>query len=505
MTSDNSDSEESYVVFIYKEDTKDALPRKNVTHVKVDPSVKEIHDFAFGNYESLVEVEFSEGLERIGTCAFHNCTNLKYINKLPSTLKEIQMCAFGACHSLDSIEFSEGLQVVGEAAFAGCSRLKRIKMASAHVVIKSYAFTHCKSLTSIDLPEGLQAIGENWFKGCTSLTHVRIPSSVVKIGGSLFANCTRLISLELPEGLEIIDLGATDISGCESLVNLVIPSEQHVDQIEDDAEFMEGLKLRHVATNFYDLVGKLQHRFDALPVHRLCYYQSYYPLTEAMENLRQNMDADPSAGTKVDSLGMTPFHILALSQIPNLSLFQALLQVYKVDIIHARDKFGSTPIDYLCLNHTSDSAIVIHSLVQAIITQRLQWLGLAQWKLDISTALNEDLTVEGSSSRQREIGLLCFKLATYERLEAISLLELALWKVKIGGRNPVQNKEEQIDEAVGTSTSLKNLTRLVESDLSQEEVADRQSCRINSGVEVVISNVLPFLDTVCRDDYYSED
>jgi hypothetical protein len=86
-------------------------------------------------------------------------------------------------------------------------------------------------------------------------------------------------------------------------------------------EFMEKLKLGTVVSNFDDLVSKLLHRFDALPVHRLCYYQSYYPLTEAMKNLRQSMDADPSAGTKVDSFGMTPFHILALAQTPNLSLF----------------------------------------------------------------------------------------------------------------------------------------------------------------------------------------
>jgi hypothetical protein len=181
------------------------------------------------------------------------------------------------------------------------------------------------------------------------------------------------------------------------------------------------------------------------------------------------MDADPSAGTKVDAFGMTPFHILALSQTPNLSLFQALLALYQVYMIYTtRDTFGSTPIDYLCLNHTSDYTIVIHSLVQTIVTQRLQRLGLAQWKLDISTALNEALAVEGSS-RRRAVGLLFFKLATCERLESVSLLELALWKVK-----------------------------LIDGD-------DRQSCRINSGAEVVISNVLSFLDKVFRSDYYSED
>jgi hypothetical protein len=137
-------------------------------------------------------------------------------------------------------------------------------------------------------------------------------------------------------------------------------------------------------------------------------------------------------------------------------------------------------------------------LIKSLIVQRIQWLGLAQWKADMLAALDGALAVDWSS-RQREIGLLYFELATYERLEAISMLELALWKVKIEERKPVQNKEHLDDEG-----SLEKL-RLVESDLSQEEGADRQSCRINSGVQVVISNVLPFLDKVCSDDYYSED
>jgi hypothetical protein len=614
MTSDNSDSEESYDVFIYNEDTKDAIPN-NVTHVKVDPSVKEIHacafricellvevefseglekicymafagcqnlkhikklpstlkeigakhikklpstlkeigpfafsrceslvevefseglqvigrgafercanlkhinklpstlkeidNFAFNNCGSLVEVEFSEGLQVIGPGVFSECINLKHINKLPSTLKEIGNFAFGRCYILDSIQFPEGLQVVGRSAISECESLNRIKIASAHVVIEVAAFKCCKSLTSVDLPEGLQAIGEGWFKGCTSLTHVRIPSSVVRIGGSAFANCTRLISLELPEGLEMIDfhlayaddedhdVALRNIYGCESLVNLVIPSEQHVEQLGDDGnEFMDDIKLGTVVNNFDDLVSKLQHRFDALPVHRLCYYQSYYLLTDAMKNLRQSMDADPSAGTKVDSFGMTPFHILALAQTPNLSLFQALMKIYKVDIFHTRDKFGSTPLDYLCLNHTSDdSAMLIESLLQTIFVRRLRWLGLARWKADMLAALDVALAVDWSS-RQREIGLLYFKLATYERLEAMSLLELALWRVKIDERKPVQKQENQLDEE-GSSKR----PRL---DKSQLDGVDRQSCRINGGAEVVISNVLPFLDDVCREDY----
>jgi hypothetical protein len=539
-------------VFIYRGETKYEIPEDVihvVTHVKVDPSVKEIHDEAFMTCESLVEVEFYEGLEVIGKHAFYYCINLKYINKLPSTLKEIGDGAFHLCNTLDSIEFPKGLQVIGRGAFSSCHSLKRIKIPSEHVVIEKEAFACCIGLTSVDLPEGLQAIGGGWFGGCSSLKHLRIPSSVVRIGGSAFdgcrqltsvhllgnlhtieeftfrncaslthiripssvtrielaafANCTRLISLELPEGLVMIDcdaeydpggleVSARNIWGCESLVSLVLPLEQHVERLDDDAEFMENLELRHVANNFDDLVSKLQHRFDALPVHRLCYYQSYYPLTEAMENLRQAMDADPSAGTKVDAFGMIPFHILALAQTPILSLFQELLKVTKENIIQTRDKFGSIPIDYLCLNHAPEATTVIQSLLQTIFAQRLRWLGLARWKSSMLAAIDEALAVEWSS-RRREIGLLYFKLATYERLEATSLLELTLWKVKIDGCKAANDT----DHKRGEENSLKR-PRL---DKSNIDGVDRQSCRINSGADVAISNVLPFLYKVCIEDY----
>jgi hypothetical protein len=120
------------------------------------------------------------------------------------------------------------------------------------------------------------------FQYCKGLKNLLIPSSVTRIECAIFVQCTRLISLELPEGLGIIDLGGRvdphdeepkppngelrNIYACRSLVNLVMPSEQNVEQLDDDEAFMESLKLRHVASNFDDLARKLQHRFDDLPV-----------------------------------------------------------------------------------------------------------------------------------------------------------------------------------------------------------------------------------------------
>ncbi len=79
----------------------------------------------------------------------------------------------------------------------------------------------------------------------------------------------------------------------------------------------------------------------------------------------------------------------------------------------------------------------------------------------------------------------------------MSLLELALWKGKIDG-----GKAAIVTDCGRDEERSPKRPRL---DKSHAAYVDRQSCRINSGVEVVISNVLPFLDKVCRHDYYSED
>jgi hypothetical protein len=163
-----------------------------------------------------------------------------------------------------------------------------------------------------------------------------------------------------------------------------------------------------------------------------------------------------------------------------------------VDVIRTKDKFGSTPIDYLCLNHTPEATTVARSLFQTMFAQRCRRLGLVRWKSELWNAMDEALTVD-LSSRRKEIGNFCFKLATYERLESISLLELALWKGKIDGWQAADDSDHHRNEE-----SSPKRPRL---DKSNPDSVDRESCRIKSGADVVISNVLPFLNKFCREDY----
>ena len=62
--------------------------------------------------KNLRHVEFSEGLEKIGSEAFAY-SSIKCVD-LPSSTKKIGAEAFSACKQLRSVRLNEGLEVLGE-------------------------------------------------------------------------------------------------------------------------------------------------------------------------------------------------------------------------------------------------------------------------------------------------------------------------------------------------------------------------------------------------------
>eukprot|EP00980_Cylindrotheca_fusiformis_P025887 scaffold14826_cov72-Cylindrotheca_fusiformis.AAC.1 len=125
-----------------------------------------------------------------------------------------------------------------------------------------------------------------------------------------------------------------------------------------------------------------------------------------MARLRSLMDENPlAATTEVDEFGMTPLHVLSLSQTTNMGMLLAVMDAGKPGhMVRVRDSFGSTPMDYLCMNPMPNSTEAIDE------------------------ALGGDWDFRGS-----KIGGVVRK---YERKEIISLLELCLWKVKIDEATP---------------------------------------------------------------------
>eukprot|EP00980_Cylindrotheca_fusiformis_P019086 scaffold6435_cov61-Cylindrotheca_fusiformis.AAC.4 len=181
-----------------------------------------------------------------------------------------------------------------------------------------------------------------------------------------------------------------------------------------------------------------------------------------------------AAAKEVDEFGMTPLHVLSLSQTPNLDMLLAVMDASKPgQMVHNRDSLGCTPMDYLCLNRMPNSSEVIRRVLQIRFEQVLG--GLDQfWKFDMLQAVDGALAEEWAS-RKSKIGEVVRK---FERKETLSLLELCLWKAKIG---EATSKKVKIGEATSKKEQL---------------LADRQRCRVMSGADASFSGQLARL--LCR-------
>eukprot|EP00980_Cylindrotheca_fusiformis_P013840 scaffold3594_cov138-Cylindrotheca_fusiformis.AAC.5 len=412
------------------------------------------------------------------------CQSLTFVN-LPPGLVEVGERAFEDCHSIESLHVPSAVATIGNRAFALCCGLRQIELSPTLERIAKNLFLGCKRLEYIAIPVALKIIGDGAFKGCSSLSHIRVPASIESIGNKPFIHCGNLISIELPEGI----LFDSDIFECNSLVNVAVPRLRESSLYHrDPTDFLrhsklgraDGGRLDYLGSRYYDLVRRLKHRFEGSPLNKLCYYQSYYSMEDAMLQLRSLMKDDPLAAvSQMDEFGMTPLHILSLAQTPNMDMLLAVMKAgHRDHIIQGRDSFGSTPMDYLCLNRWPNSTEVIRRVLR---TRFDCWLGLdrpcssksdTMWR-----AVDDALTVK-RSSRSGKIGRVYFELATYEqRMTFLSLVELCLWKIKID--EVCCSKEEQ----------------------TVAEHGHREICRINSGASIVLPRLLPLLDKLDVGDY----
>ena len=106
----------------------------------------------------------------------------------------------------------------------------------------------------------------------------------------------------------------------------------------------------------------LRHRFDELPIHKICYYQSYHDNESTMQHLKREINPWTSTppgqlnptGKQQDCLGMTPLHILACSTKPTIEMYRLLIDKYPETLI-MKDKWGDIPLLYaIWCNATSE-------------------------------------------------------------------------------------------------------------------------------------------------------
>eukprot|EP00980_Cylindrotheca_fusiformis_P017725 scaffold5565_cov92-Cylindrotheca_fusiformis.AAC.4 len=418
---------------------------------------KEIVFLSNGVFEgcvSLMTVKIPSPAMVIPIEAFSGCRSLTSFDLSHSLVRGIGYKAFNGCSSIENLYIPATISDIDKSAFQDCRKLKSIELPPSLEIIQTCTFKGCHGLEYINLPTALWRLYSRAFENCSSLSHLRIPPSVKYIQSDAFIGCSSLISIEFPDSRLRANI---DLSSCHSMVNIA-PGPGINLRVRYDEDFNRKAKLGGRVRDIYD-------RFRNSELNYLCYYWSYYSSENKMAQL-QLMDEDLSAAvTQVDGLGMTPLHILSLSQTPDLDMLLTVMKEGHPDhIIFGRDSFGSTPMDYLCLNRTPNSTQVIRKVLQ---TRFDYWLGSeGSSKSDTMRQTVEDALTAEWSLRRSEIGKVYFRLANYEqRMKNLSLVDLCLWKMKI--------------DEVGSEN---------------EQITDRESCRSLSGASIVIPQVLPFLD-----------
>ena len=132
-----------HIIFVYLGRDQD-VPQ-DVTHVRVDKSVKIIPRAAFAGRRNLVSIEMHDGIEIIEEDAFSNCPSLRGI-KLPG-VRVIVKWAFLNCRAMTEVEFGGKLETIGRNAFQYCRSLRNIKIPKVGE-IKEYAFIGCQAVSS---------------------------------------------------------------------------------------------------------------------------------------------------------------------------------------------------------------------------------------------------------------------------------------------------------------------------------------------------------------------
>ena len=392
-------------------------------------------------------LDLCEGLEKIG--GFEGCTSLKRV-VIPSSIKCIGKKAFYNCTELKSVELREGLEKIMESAFGNCTSLEQISVPSSVKEIASDAFHTCKQLNKVEFCDGLGKIGG--FEGCTSLKSILIPSSVTCIDEYAFYCCNQLKSVDLCGGLEEIMENA--FSECRSLEQISVPTT--VKEIGSYAFYKCEQLVNVVLCEGLEQIGS--RAFSQCILLERCNIPS------TVKQIKEDAFLDCPRLTAVTFFG----------EVEDLVTELSLTDWYN----HGRKK----------------GWLLMYSfLAQCAILERLARITARKWKAYIHSLLRDFPSIHDDKFNAY-CNLISFWIDHFNELkDAVSVLELALWKSKLTERKCDLN-----------SSSYHNAVKL--------------EARYNCGATIIIPNVLSFLvrsdcvediahyevENVSDDDMYSD-
>lgn len=123
---------------------------------------------------------------------------------------------------LRTVTVGNGIKEIGEHAFAGCINLSSVALGENVSTVKAHAFDGCVKLTDVAFNDGLTSIGDYAFANCALLNDIRLPEGLVRIGGFAFRGSSSLTDVSFGSSLEEIGDNAFENAGL--LVSVRLPS-----------------------------------------------------------------------------------------------------------------------------------------------------------------------------------------------------------------------------------------------------------------------------------------
>ena len=262
-------------------------------------------------------------------------------------------------------------------------------------MIGESAFYNCKGLNGMNFHDNVQTIDKAAFYECRFL-NFRLPPLVTVVdvsvtGGNVTGENKCLVSLELSENVTaLVDNHHQKLTYLNSLRNIALPYGCSITGADRDVWWRcNELRLAFPNENEEDdeISDALKHRFDDLPIHKICYYQSYHPTETVMQNLKREVNPWTSkfpgqlnaSGKEQDCLGMTPLHILACSTKQNVEMYRLLIGKYPETLI-MKDKWGDIPLVYAfwCNSPADVIQLLVESYKSIYPDYVFDWAGMIQ-------------------------------------------------------------------------------------------------------------------------------
>jgi len=283
--------------------------------------------------------------------------------------------------------------------------------------VDDFAFNNCHRLLSVEFHVGIERVGVRSFAFCVSLRRMRFPG-VQRIACQAFTSCRGMTDVEFGAYLERIEAGA--FHNCTSLRSIYIPSIQIIDRgafiiCEQLTEAVFGEELREI--------------------HSLAFF-SCLSLRRIVIPLKNDMFNDQSE---------RGHEYRAFKDCVNLTTVDLVGGVHKtISSLHMESWRNEMKHLIGLINHVLPRTVAMNK-TDAIE----EWIGIVLRRINFYKAEHHTLL-----------------------REAMSLLELAVWKAKLG-------EVDEVEKAEGAETDISN--------------ARRKESRVKSGASVVVTNVFSFL------------